>query len=225
MFYRAFDIAEAKQVAVFLSVVGGKTFFLLRDLLTPDKPQDKTLPVLFETFKHHFEPKPLVIAERFYFHKRNQDLTESIVEYLAKLRRLAIHCEFGNYLNEALRDHLLCGLRSPSIQKRLLLEANLTLTKPTETAQGMEAAEKNCKKFQGSEAAPVYRMPSWGSKPSSTSARKPCYHCGGVDHAHSSCRFREATCHTCQIKRHIAAVARSKRSSNRNVLNPDQFVP
>ena len=100
VFYKANDIAEDKQVTVFLSVVGGKTFSLLRDLLAPDKPQDKTLAVLFETLKRHFKPKPLVIVERFYFHKRNQSPTESMAEYLAELRWLATHCEFGNYLNE-----------------------------------------------------------------------------------------------------------------------------
>ena len=49
VFYKANSIAEDKQVAVFLSVVGGKTFSLLRDLLAPAKPQDQTLATLFET--------------------------------------------------------------------------------------------------------------------------------------------------------------------------------
>ena len=211
VFYQANDIGEDKQVAVFLSVIGGKTFSLLRDLLAPDKPQDKTLPVLFETLKRHFEPKPLVIAERFHFHLRNQGPTESVAEYLAELRRLATHCEFGNYLNEALRDRLVCGLRNPSTQKRLLAEADLTLAKASATAQGMEAAEKNSKKFQGGEAAPVHRMAPQGTKPGPTSGSKPCYRCGGVDHTHSACRFRDATCHKCQKKGHIAKVCRSGR--------------
>ena len=37
VFFRANDIAEDKQVPVFLSVVGGKTYSLLRDLTAPDK--------------------------------------------------------------------------------------------------------------------------------------------------------------------------------------------
>ena len=99
VFFTANDIGDNNQVAV-LSVVGGKTFSLLRDLLAPDKPQDKTLAVLFDTLKRHFEPKPLVIAERFYFRNRNQGPKESVAEYVAELRRLATHCEFGDYLNE-----------------------------------------------------------------------------------------------------------------------------
>ena len=43
------SIADDKKVAVFLSVVGGKTYSLLWDLLAPEKLQDKSLPVLFQT--------------------------------------------------------------------------------------------------------------------------------------------------------------------------------
>ena len=89
VFFRANDIAADKQVPVFLSVVGGKTYSLLRDLTSPEKPQDKTLAQLSETLKSHFQPKPLVIAERFYFHRRNQNAAESIADYVAEPRRLA----------------------------------------------------------------------------------------------------------------------------------------
>ena len=56
------------------------------------------------------------------------------MDYVAKLQ---IHCEFGNYLDQELRDRLVCGLRSEGIQKCLLSEADLTLKKVLELAQGM----------------------------------------------------------------------------------------
>ena len=52
-----------------------------------------------------------------------------ISEYLSKFRRLSTHYEFKDYLNEALRGHLVCGLRNKEIQRKLLAEANFTLTK------------------------------------------------------------------------------------------------
>ena len=55
--------------------------------------------------------------------------TESIANYLATLRRLASHCEFGAFLSEALRDKLVCGMHSKNIQKVLLTKAKLTLDK------------------------------------------------------------------------------------------------
>ena len=45
---------------------------------------------------------------------------------MAELRRLAARCDFGTHL---VRDRLVCGVKSESIQKRLLSEADLTLAK------------------------------------------------------------------------------------------------
>ena len=35
-----------------------------------------------------------------------------MLDYEAEPRRLATHCEFGDYLDQALRDGLVCGIRS-----------------------------------------------------------------------------------------------------------------
>ena len=136
-----------------------------------------------------------MIAERFYFHRRNQSATESIAEYVAELRRLATHCEFGDYLNDALRDRLVCGLSNNSIQKRLLSEVNLTYARAVEMAQGLEAAERNAKKLQGHEGTPVNSVgQKGGKKVISRPPEKPCYRCGGTGHTSNTCKFRDATC-------------------------------
>ena len=126
LFFRANDIVGEKQSTVFLSVIGRKTYALLRNLVAPDLPQDKTLPDIIAALQNHFEPKPLVIAQHFHFHRRNQLPNESVAEYVAELRRLSTHCDFGKYLNDALRDRLICGLRNESIQKSLLAIKDLT---------------------------------------------------------------------------------------------------
>ena len=97
-----------------------------------------------------------MIAERFYFHKRNQAANESIADYLAAFCQLATHCAFANFLDDALRDRLVCGLRSSAIQKRLLSEKDLTLFTALKVAQSMEAAKVNVTKLQSEEAsAPI----------------------------------------------------------------------
>ena len=68
----------------------------------PVKPKDKSFEDLSQVLQRHFEPKPLIIAERFHFHRRNQAAGETIAEYVAELQRLAAHCDFGDYLEEAL---------------------------------------------------------------------------------------------------------------------------
>ena len=65
LFFAANGINDEKKVAVLLSVIGLKTYALLRDLLAPDKSHQKSVAVLFETLQKHFELKPVLIAEHF----------------------------------------------------------------------------------------------------------------------------------------------------------------
>ena len=80
-----------------------------------------------DSLSQHLDPKPIVIAERLKFHKAEQEESESIRQFLAKLQKLAETCEFGGYREEAIRDRFVCGLRVRSIQRKLLAEATLTL--------------------------------------------------------------------------------------------------
>ena len=118
-------------------------------MTSPALPHEKSFDELATILQSHFQPKPLLIAERFHFHRRDQAADESIAEYVAELRRLSTNCEFGDTLNDALRDWLVCGMRNTSAQKRLLAEADLTFIRALELAQGMEAAKTW--KLQGSE--------------------------------------------------------------------------
>ncbi len=207
MYLLANQIPEARQVPVFLSSVGGKTYAFLRDLLAPSELKSQTLRTLYDTLTAHYEPTPLVIAERFYFHQRSQGPSESVAEYVAELRRLATHCKFADFLNDALRDRLVCGLLSASSQKKLLSEKDLTLKRAIEIAQASEAAECNAKKLQATDSAPqVFRTDLKGP-----GQERACYRCGGTDHSASTCRFRGAVCHDCKKRGHIARACRGNR--------------
>ena len=84
-------------------------------------------------------------------------MEEPIGEYMAELRRLSTHCSFGDYLEQALRNHLVCGMHSKNIQKRLLAEAELTLKRAVEIAVGMEAAENTTKSLK-EEVTPIQQI-------------------------------------------------------------------
>ena len=116
---------QGKQVPILLSSVGATTYSFLSDLTVLDAPSTKSLEEISTIFCKHYEPKRATIAERFHFHKREQAAGELFVEFEAALRKLAIHCAFGEYLEQALRDRLVCGLHNVTIQRRLLSELNL----------------------------------------------------------------------------------------------------
>ena len=103
---------DNKKVPIFLSFIGGKTYSVLRDLLAPVKLREKSFSALASELTKHFQPRKIVIAERFHFHRRNQAPEKNVAEFLAQLRKLAKYCELGDHLNEALRDRFVCRLKS-----------------------------------------------------------------------------------------------------------------
>ena len=65
----------------------------------------------------HFQPRQLVIAKRFHFHRRALAIGESIAEFDAALCMLTTQCEFGGTLEETLRDWFVCGLHHEATQR------------------------------------------------------------------------------------------------------------
>ena len=174
----------------------------------PEKPDTKSIALLAETVKGHFEPKPLIIAERYYFYNQEQKPSESIAEYMMELSRYATHCQFRDHLNVALRDRLVCRLWYNGIKQRLLTETNLTFAKAVEVAQGVESAEQNVKKLRSCDVEQVQRVGSSStvSRKVPKQQRKACYRCGAADHIAKDCRFKDAIYHRCKKKNDIAEV-------------------
>ena len=227
MLFIANKIPKNREVAVFLSVIGAKSFSLLRSLVAPQKPSEKSLVQLREVLKAHFGPTPIVITERFQLNQRNQAPGKSVTEYVAELKRLAIHCDFQDWLEDALRDRLVCGLKSSHIQRRLLSESDLTYTKVVEVAIGMEAAKRNAQQLKGVEL-PIQRMsqePGAGKitrDPNSTPKSRsqvtgqkqgtPCRHCNQVGHNGAVYKFKGATCYYCHKLGHLAHACLKKKA-------------
>ena len=110
------------------------------------------------TIRVHLAPKPLVIAERFRFYKRDQKETEGIKAYAASLQKLAEHCNFGDTLSDALRDRLVCGMRDGAVQKRLLGKADVTFAKALEVAELEEMAARDAAQLHESQPKDAHRM-------------------------------------------------------------------
>ena len=141
---------------------------------------------------------------------------------MAEVRKLSEHCEFGESLNDMLRDRLVCGINDQRIQRRLLAEAKLTFTKAFELARAMEAADRNAKdlkKASGTHAVGTQNKPAGQRRGPTTSL---CYRCGGP-HLASVCRFKDSECHHCRKKgtlpkRAALKLSRPHRSSHATAL-------
>ena len=93
-----------KKRAMFLSVVGPATYKSLRNLVSPAKPGDKTYGELVEVLSKHYKPTPSEIVERFKFHSRFRKANESVATFDAELRYLSEFCNFGDSLQDMIRD-------------------------------------------------------------------------------------------------------------------------
>ena len=144
--------ADKRKVAVTISVIGKKTYSTLKDLCLPDLPADKTYEELTEILKGFYKPKVLEVAETYRFHHTVQSENESVTEYANKLKRLAVNCNFGQYLTRALRDQFVGGVRSQSTRKKLLSE-DRTFDQALKVARAHELAEKEPRQFPLSEEA------------------------------------------------------------------------
>ena len=63
-FFLANNIDDDHRVPTLLSLIGGKMYAFLKDLLTPEKPATKSFQEIVTTLQQHLSPKPLEIAER-----------------------------------------------------------------------------------------------------------------------------------------------------------------
>ncbi|KAK0149179.1 hypothetical protein N1851_010298 [Merluccius polli] len=136
---------QTSMQTILLSSVGSQTYSLMRNLVSPAKPGDKTFDELVKLLKDHFNPKPSEIVQRFKFNSRNRKHGETVMEYVAVLRKLAQDCNYGDKLSEMIRDRLVCGIGDDRIQHRLLSEPDLTFDKALKLAQAIETASKDVK--------------------------------------------------------------------------------
>ena len=111
--------------------------------MAPGKLTEKTFNELVKLVNEHLTLHPSCIIQRFQFNGRVQKEGETIVDFVASLRMLAEFCEFGDTLEEMLRDHIVCGIRDSAVVRHLLAEPNLTVAKAFETVQAAKLAEKN----------------------------------------------------------------------------------
>jgi len=138
-----------KARGILLSSMGIQTCSLLMSLIAPAQPATTSLNTLLQTLTEHFKPAPKAIAERLKFMSRQQKPDESVSEFLAELRKVAITCKFSD-LTERLRDQFIFGLTNESSQKKIFtLADDVKLDKVLSAALAQETAEKSTSLIRG----------------------------------------------------------------------------
>ena len=90
MFFKVNSVAEDKKVPTILSLIGNKMYALLRNIVSPRRRRDLSFEEIVDNLTKHLNPKPIAIAERFKFHKVEQQESDSIRDFLGRLKKLAV---------------------------------------------------------------------------------------------------------------------------------------
>ena len=151
------EAQQACKKALFITMLGKIAVIKLRDLASPADITTPSLDQVGELLTSHYQPKTIKIAERYKFFKRVQDDQERTTNFVATLRQLAKTCNFGEYLNTALRDQFVCGLINRHCQCELLSTQDLTLQTAIQKATAVEAATRESREIHG---APAEEIPS-----------------------------------------------------------------
>ena len=89
-YFVANGISEpSKQRAVLLSACGGGTYQLIRSLVFPAKPMEKSFSEIVQLVHAHLLPAPSSIVQCFKFFCRSQQDSESVSQFVAELRSLS----------------------------------------------------------------------------------------------------------------------------------------
>ena len=193
-------IDEGNYVTLLLSIIGRVGHRTITDLVMPSKPNDYTWDQLLPILADHWKPKTLKIVERVKFARIFQAEGENIADFANRLRSAAQRCEFGKFLDEALRDKLVSGLHPTySPVQDALLTANHSFQEALAIAKCKETALQE--RIHIRNANPVEHVHQVQE-----SNKFICLRCGSPDHRPSECKHQNTKCSKCQKVGHLARV-------------------
>eukprot|EP00731_Ephydatia_muelleri_P005994 Em0003g242a len=209
-------IGNDRKKALFLTKIGQRMFANLKVWVSPTSLSDLSFDDIITRLRARTVPQTVEIAERYRFFKCAQKGEESVIDFMSQLRALAKTCNFGNYLEIALRDQFVCGLQDSRIQRELLCVRDLTLEQALDKARSIEIVLKETASLQqrstkveggkGEEVADVLKVTT------KQGPRKGCFRCGGNNHVADHCFHKEKECNVCGKVGHLARVCRMKKS-------------
>ncbi|KAL6723826.1 hypothetical protein Aduo_018790 [Ancylostoma duodenale] len=239
-------VDEKERCLVFLQEVGNSNYELLESLLQGQELGATDLADLFNAMEKHFQPKKLILAERFGLMSKSQKPGQSLHEFYAELQKAANGCQFEqikNHRDAIVTMVLIGGLQSLETRKRLLEKEDLTSKEALEHLEALKrvginaphlkegprplgVAEVRMKRRESSRGRP--RRPQVVGKNARRPGKGPvrermkCNVCGNLGHAGSDCfRKDKAYCKVCNRKGHFTnaywRAAKSGKKDSRQV--------
>lgn len=178
--------------------MGATTYGLLRNLVQPHKPKDKTFDQIVTVLKEHC------------WWQRGSTSGIAIKKLTSQSCEWAT-CEFEAYLDSSLQGQFISEIRNEVCQRSLLLDIDLTFAKACQIALNMETADRNARQLRelGSEtngATSVHKVKLQGTR--------NCYRWNDKEHNANECHFKDTKCHNHGKVGHIRKACCAKTRAN-----------
>ena len=136
------DIPLEKKTRLLLAVIGSKTYGILKTISAGVDVSKLSAEEINKILREHYDPKPIIVSERYKFWTTKQFIGESIIEFSLRIQKQNRSCEFETFEDQALRDVFLVGMTDmkQNIRPSLLIEKNLTFKQAVDKACQIEAA-------------------------------------------------------------------------------------
>lgn len=227
--FKIFNVSDvAVRVSYLLHFIGSETYNLVCDVVLPQTPEEMSYNDIAKVLKNHYNPEPLEIAEIYKFQSRQQQQGEPVRDYVTALRKMSTHCNFGDYLQKALRNQLVCGLRNRDVKRKLLGTKELDFEKALEIAYSFEATEEKSAEMTSQNINEIERTPREINQVRTSSSNKnfrnlsnpttegtsgvKCFRCAG-QHLANVCKHINSICSYCNIKGHLSIACRKRKRS------------
>lgn len=135
---------DKTRIAHFIVTVGQDALDI-HNGLPFKKDEDKVFKKILDYWDAYCIGKTNVTYERFKFFKCTQGHDETIDAYYVRVRKLSSSCALGKLQEELIRDVIVCGVSSQTVQEQLLQDGDLTLDKCLDVCRAAEASKSHVK--------------------------------------------------------------------------------
>lgn len=221
---------DDQKTALFMHLAGEKVQDIFEGLAEPgevdedDTEYEKTVRMLDE----HFIPQANVPFERHVFRQMSQENSETIDQFVCRLRTQANNCDFGLTIDENIRDQVIDKCKSTRLRMKLLSRGtDLKLKDLQDIARAMETAELQSREMESSMSESLNAMSISKQNTSPKKSNLKCYRCGREGHISrdSCCPARNAICRKCKKEGHFEKVCRTKVTVNKSKVNEIEEEP
>ena len=210
------EAAAPRKAAILRASLGTEGFRIYTSLATDPR---EAYAAAVARLEGHFGQPASTIFNRAQFSRRQQRAGESVMQYIAALREMALKCEFAaDQLDERVRDQFVAWACCDRIRERLLQEpANRKLDDLVTLALTIERSMSEAPALSSGNihsSASVGHVASRRNRPHSPSSPS-CANCGRAGHAAraADCPARSQTCHSCGKPGHFSTKCRGSATT------------